>query len=176
MTEVVDRQVYTIRLELLDRPGELRRALEPIAAHEGNLRSVFHERGNLTPRGHIPVEVDLAATAEQLEAIVDALRETGVTVVRAGSQRYTAELTVILVGHLVESDLSDTLSRIEQSTAASVRDLALAAPEGTGEPSSARLRLATETETTAETLETVRAVAADKNLTVVEPLTGGDAP
>lgn len=175
MTEGPNRQIYTVRLELLDRPGELQRALEPIATHDGNLRSVFHERGNLTPRGHIPVEIDLAATAEQLDAIVDALREAGVTVVRAGSQDYTAELTVILVGHLVERDLSDTLSRIEQSTATSVRDVTLAAPEGTGDASSARLRLATETERTAETLATVREVAAEKDLTVVEPLAGGDA-
>lgn len=174
MSELAEKQIYTIRLELLDKPGELRRALEPIAAHDGNLRSVLHERGNVTPRGHIPVEVDLAATEQQFDAIVTALRDTDVSVIRAGSQRYTEDLTVVLVGKLVDSDLSDTLSQIEQSTAASVRDVTLAAPEGTGGTSSARVHLATEAGTTAETLSTLRTLAADKDLLVVEPLPGGD--
>ena len=47
-------RTYTIRLELVDEPGELLRALEPIAARGGNLLSIFHERGSLTPRGRIP--------------------------------------------------------------------------------------------------------------------------
>lgn len=173
MSELKDRQSYTIRLELLDRPGELRRALDPIAAHDGNLRSVFHERGNVTPRGHIPVEVDLAATPDQFDAIVTALRETDVTVVKAGSQRYTEDVMVVLVGDLIDSDLSDTLSRFEQSTAASVRDVTLAAPEGTAGTSSARVHLATEAGTTAETLATLREIATEKGFVVVEPLMGG---
>lgn len=40
---------YTVRLELVDEPGELLRALEPIADNGGNLLSIFHERGSLTP-------------------------------------------------------------------------------------------------------------------------------
>ena len=55
-------RAHTVRLELVDEPGELLRALEPVAENGGNLLSIFHERGNVTPRGHIPVEVDLEAT------------------------------------------------------------------------------------------------------------------
>ena len=51
-----DVRSYTVRLELVDEPGELLGALEPIADNGGNLLSIFHERGNVTPRGHIPVE------------------------------------------------------------------------------------------------------------------------
>lgn len=174
MSEVDDRRVYTIRLELLDRPGELRRALDPIAEHGGNLRSIFHERGNLTPRGDIPVEVDLEATEAQFDAIVDALRETDVNLIRAGAQRYTETVTVVLAGHLVETGLSNTLSRVEEATDATVRDFALAAPEGREGVSSARLRLAAEPGETEAVLATIRELAAEKQLSVVEPLTGGD--
>ena len=174
MSESIESQSYTIRLELLDRPGELRRALEPIAAHDGNLRSVFHERGNVTPRGHIPVEVELRATPPQFDAIVAALQETDVTVMRAGPQRYTEELTVLLVGHLVDTDLSDTLSRVEQTPGTSVRDVTLAAPEGTAGKSSARLRLATETNAKSDSLATLREVASEKDLSIIEPLSGGE--
>jgi ACT domain-containing protein len=166
-------QSYTVRLELVDRPGELRRALDPIAAHDGNLRSIFHDRGNVTPRGQIPVEVEMEATPEQFDAIVSALRDADVTVIQAGTRAYPDEVTVILVGHIVDTDLSNTISRIEMSTGTSVRDLSLAAPEGTGK-SSARLRLATETGKTADALAALREIAAEKDLRVIEPLTGGD--
>ena len=78
---------YTVRLELVDEPGELLRALQPIADNGGNLLSIFHERGNVTPRGHIPVEVDLETTPAQFDVIVAALRDAGVNVIRAGAER-----------------------------------------------------------------------------------------
>lgn len=166
---------YTIRLELVDEPGELLRALGPIANNGGNLLSIFHERGNLTPRGHIPVEVDLEATPERFDDIVEALRDAGVNVIQAGAERYSEELTVILVGQLVQTDLSDTLSAIQDGTDASVTDVSLSAPEGTDNGASARLRLATQSGETETVLSSVRSVAAEKDLRVIEPLTGGDA-
>jgi ACT domain-containing protein len=164
---------YTVRLELVDEPGELLRALEPIAANGGNLLSIFHERGSVTPRGHIPVEVDLEATPERFETIVSALQDAGMNVIQAGAERYGEELTVVLVGDLVETDLSDTLSRLDCASA-SVADVALSAPDGTDEPSGARLRLATQTGERDRVLDTVRDIGDEKNLLVVEPLAGGE--
>lgn len=168
-----DVRAYTIRLELVDRPGELLRALEPIANQGGNLLSIFHERGNLTPRGDIPVEVDLEATPQTFDAIVDALRDAGINVIQAGAEKYSEELTVVLVGHLVHTDLSDTLSQIQKATDASVRDFSLSAPEGEQKESSARLRLATQTGQVEAVLATIRKVADEKEIQVVEPLSGG---
>jgi ACT domain-containing protein len=167
---------YTVRLELVDEPGELLRALEPVADNGGNLLSIFHERGNVTPRGHIPVEVDLEATPERFEVIVEALRDAGVNVVRAGSEEYSEELVVLLVGHLVDTDLSDTLSRIEDCGGASIDDVALSAPDGTDELSSARIRMDTHAGAAEQALATVREVADEKGLDVVEPLAGGGEP
>jgi len=169
-------RAYTVRLELIDRPGELLRALEPIADHGGNLLSIFHERGNVTPRGHIPVEVDLEATPERFDVIVDALREEGINVIQAGAERYGAELTVVLIGHVVDTDLSDTLDRIEDASGASVRDLSLSTPDGRAGESSARVRLAAQRGETGTVLGTVRGIAEEKGLRVVEPLTAGDSP
>ena len=166
-------QAYTVRLELVDRPGELLRALEPIADNGGNLLSIFHERGNLTPRGHIPVEVDLEAAPDRFEGIVDALRAEGINVIQAGAEVYAEEVTVLLIGHLVRTDLSDTLDRIEDSTDSSVEDFALSAPENTDGKSSARLRLATQSGETDAALATIRSIAAEKDFRVVEPLTAG---
>ncbi|MFW6017331.1 MAG: amino acid-binding protein [Halapricum sp.] len=165
-------QAYTVRLELVDEPGELLRALQPIADNGGNLLSIFHERGNVTPRGHIPVEVDLEATPERFETIVEALRDAGVNVVQAGQERYSEQLTVVLVGHLVDTDLSDTLSQLRAENGA-VSDLSLSAPEGTDGESSARLRLKTDRGAVEETLAAVRRVAEEKDLRVIEPLAVG---
>jgi ACT domain-containing protein len=176
MTEESEVRAYTVRLELVDEPGELLRALHPIADNGGNLLSIFHERGNVTPRGHIPVEVDLEATPERFETIVEDLREAGVNVIQAGAERYAEELMVVLVGHLVDTDLSDTLSRIENCGAAAVSDVSLSAPKGTEDVSSARLRLVAHRGETERVLEAVRAIAREKDLDCIEPLTVGGAP
>ncbi|MFC6990085.1 amino acid-binding protein [Haloplanus sp. GCM10025708] len=168
-------QTYTIRLELVDEPGQLLAALKPIADNGGNLLSIFHERGNKTPRGHIPVEVDLECPPDRFEIIVDALREEGVNVIQAGSERYGEELTVLLVGDIVDTDLSDTLRRIERCTDATLADLSLSAPEGREDISSARLRLATRAGKATTVVDLVREVATAKGLNVVEPLMEGSA-
>ena len=165
-------QTHTIRLELVDEPGELLRALEPISDAGGNLMSIYHERGNVTPRGHIPVEVDVSCAPDRFDRIVDSLRGAGVNVIQAGSERYDEELVVLLIGHLVETDLSDTLQQIEASANASLTDLSLSAPRGNDESSSARVRLKTKSGTTEEALATLREIAAEKDLHVIEPLTG----
>ena len=165
-------QTHTIRLELVDEPGELLRALEPISEAGGNLMSIYHERGNVTPRGHIPVEVDVSCAPDRFERIVDSLREAGVNVIQAGAERYDEELVVLLVGHLVETDLSDTLQQVEACANASLTDLSLSAPRGNDESSSARVRLKTKSGTTEEALRKLREIAAQKDLHVIEPLTG----
>ncbi|ADD06074.1 ACT domain protein [Natrialba magadii ATCC 43099] len=166
---------YTVRLELVDEPGELLRALSPISDNGGNLLSIHHERGNITPRGHIPVEVDLECPPERFDDIVEGLRDAGVNVIQAGAERYGEEISVVFVGHLVENDLSETLSRIEAEAEAAVLDLSLAAPDGTDATSSARLRLAVDSGRTDAALESIRSIGADKDLTIVEPLLGGEA-
>jgi ACT domain-containing protein len=165
-------QTHTIRLELSDEPGELLSALEPIAENSGNLLSIFHERGNVTPRGRIPVEVDLECPPGRFDTIVEALRAEGINVIQAGAERYGEEATVLLIGHLVDTDLSDTLQRIEACTDASIDDFSLSASQGTDEVSSARVRLATRSGRTEQALDTVRALAEEKDLRVVVPLEG----
>ncbi len=166
---------HTVRLELVDEPGQLLAALQPIANNGGNLLSIYHERGNKTPRGRIPVEVDFEATAERFEAIVEALRKEGITVMQAGTERYAEEITLLLFGHLIDTDLSDTLSRIEASASTSVADVSLAAPQGTEESSSARLRLEARSGESAAAIAAVRDIAEEKDLRVVAPLAGVDA-
>ncbi|WP_418281408.1 amino acid-binding protein [Halorubrum sp. DTA98] len=166
---------HTVRLELVDEPGQLLAALKPIADNGGNLLSIYHERGNKTPRGRIPVEVDFEATDDRFDGIVEALRAEGVNVMQAGTEEYAEELTIVLFGHLIDTDLSDTLTRIEECASASVADVSLAAPQGTEEASSARLRLEARAGETSTALSAVRSLADEKGLRMIEPLTGVEA-
>lgn len=161
---------YTIRLELVDKPGELLRALRPISEKGGNLLSIFHERGNVTPRGHIPIEIDVEATPEQYEAIVEAFRNEGINVIQAGTERYSETLILILSGHIIDTDLSDTLTRIRETTSSSITELSVVAPAGTKDISSARLHLAVEEGKVNATLSEVRTIATQKGLNIIEPL------
>lgn len=161
---------HTLRLELDDVPGELVAALAPIADHGGNLLSVFHARGDRTPRGRIPVEVDLSCSPVEFEQIVDALRDREVAVVQADEQRYGETTTVLLTGCFGETDLSETLRDIEADAAAAVEDLTLAADSGFDGPACARLSLGARDGDRDSVLQTVRRVAAERGLNVVEPL------
>lgn len=168
-----ETRAYTLRLELVDEPGELLRSLRPIAENGGNLLSIFHERGNVTPRGHIPVEVDLEATPDRFERIIDGLRDAGINVIQAGTERYGEDLIVILSGHVIDTDLSDTISRIRNSERGTVTDVAVAAPEGIANVSSARLQVSAESGATDAVLGRLRTVAGEKGLHLVAPLPGG---
>lgn len=170
MADDAELNAYTIRLELVDRPGELLRALEPIADNGANLLSIFHERGNITPRGRIPVEIDLECPEKQFSVIVEALKDAGINVIQAGADRFGEEVVLLLIGHLVETDLSDTITRIESCSTTRVIDFSLTAVNGPDTPSSARVRLAVESGAKASTLETIREITDEKDVHVIEPV------
>lgn len=161
---------HTLRLELVDEPGELAAALDPIAENGGNLLSVFHERGSRTPGGRIPVEVAIDCPAGKFDDVIDGLREQGVTVVAADEEYYGEAFRVLLTGHLVDTDLSGTLRDIESESTVCVEELSLSAPDGVEAISSASLRLGARSGERAAALDRVREIADRKGLTVVEPL------
>lgn len=166
-------RAHTVRLELVDEPGELLRALKPIADNGGNLLSIFHERGSVTPRGRIPVEIDLECAPSRLEQITSALRDDGINVIRAGTEAYGEEVSVLLAGPRLEADLSATIERIEAETPGSVVDLSLSGATDQEKVSSGRFRLAIESGRASETLDAVREVAEKMDLRFVEPLVEG---
>ncbi len=165
---------HTVRLELSDEPGQLLAALRPVSKNGGNLLSIYHERGNMTPRGRIPVEVDFECQDEAFDGIIGALRDEGISVIQAGTEKYGEQVTLILIGHLIDTDLSDTLQQIQTSVTASVEDVSLSSPQGTEDVSSARLRLAAKDGEAADVLATVQDLATEKGLDVIEPLSEVD--
>lgn len=157
-------------LELQDIPGQLLLALQPLKENKANIISVVHHRDRKTPRGMIPVRFVVEMDRSKIEALQTKLKESGISVVRAGEDRFMESVSVVLVGHVLDSDLGDTVKRIDSTGFAEVMDLALTMP-GVDEPSSAFMKIrATGKAEIQKALTILREVCKEKKLLVIEPI------
>lgn len=157
-------------LELQDIPGQLLIALQPLKDSKANIISVVHHRERKTPRGTIPVRLVVEMDRSKLETVKTQLQESGVSVVRAGEERFIESVSVVLVGHVLDSDLGDTIHRIDSTGFAEVMDLSLTMP-GIDEVSSAYLKIrATGKAEIQKALSILRQVGEEKKLLVIEPI------
>ncbi|MFW5984135.1 MAG: amino acid-binding protein, partial [Halobacteria archaeon] len=128
--------IVTMTLELSDEPGELLKALQPVADKGGNIVSVTHQRGEVTPRGTLPVEVTFEIVEERLQDVLDSLQEMGIRVAKFGEEKFHESMTVVLVGHLVRTDVTDTIKSVEDE-GVKIVDFSLAMPDDADDTSSA---------------------------------------
>ncbi len=62
------------------------------------------------------------------ERLVELLKEQGVHIQRIGEERFLYKRTVIMIGHLMHTDLSDTVDQIDSTGFAEVCELAMSMP------------------------------------------------
>lgn len=166
--------IVTMTLELSDKPGELLKALQPVADHGGNIVSVTHQRGNVTPRGTLPVEITFEIVEERLEGMLDDLREMGVRVAKFGEEKFHESVTVVLVGHIVRGDVTDTITDIE-ADGIKIVDFSLAMPEDDQDTSSARLTInATCQDKLQQAMDSIERVCEQKDLVKMVPIGVGE--
>lgn len=157
-------------LELQDIPGQLVLSLEPFKTYKGNIISVVHHRDRKTPMGKIPVRLVFEIDKPNIDKVKNQLEKNGIIVARVGEDRFVEEMSVLLVGHVVHTDLGDTINRIDSTGFAEVEDLCLKMP-GIEDPSSAYMRIrATGKEEIEKSLSILREVGLQKNLLVIEPI------
>ena len=157
-------------LELQDIPGQLLLALQPLKDTKANIISVVHHRERKTPRGMIPVRFVVEMDRSKIDTVKEELKKCGVSVVRAGEDRLIESVSVVLVGHVLHSDLGDTVNRIDSTGFAEVMDVSLAMT-GVDEPSSAYLKIrATGKAEIQKALSILREVGREKKLLVIEPI------
>ncbi|MGV8174595.1 MAG: amino acid-binding protein [Methanothrix sp.] len=157
-------------LELQDVPGQLLLALQPFRDNKANIISVVHHRDRKTPRGMIPVRFIVEVDRSKIETVKANLKESGISVVRSGEDRLVESVSVVLVGHVLDSDLGDTINRIDSTCYAEVMDLSLSMT-GINEPSSAYLKIrATGKAEIQKALGILRDVGKEKKLLVIEPI------
>lgn len=155
-------------LELKDIPGQLVLALQPISELGGNIVSVTHRREKRTPRGLIPVQIAFEIDEARVDILVKRLKDDGVVVAQIGRDRLRERAVVILVGHIVHSDIRDTIDQIDGTGYAEVNDLAMAMP-GIEQYSSARLIIsAMGKKELSDAMELLRNIAHEKDLLLIE--------
>ena len=99
-------------LELLDSPGQLVKALEPLGSYGANLVTVIHKRDYKNDNGNVPVQLTLEGEQEDLKNIINRYEELGFTIIEMDGEVLKEKITTIFFGHIVDQDLRDTMDRI----------------------------------------------------------------
>jgi ACT domain-containing protein len=162
-----------MKLEMKDVPGQLVRVLGPISACGGNIIAVIHQRDPESQSGTLDVQIVLDLPTGRLPALVDQIKALGVDILRLGEERLIHRRSLIMIGHIMHTDISDTVDQIDRTGYAEVSDLSLMMP-GISEPSSARITLRTANRGDMESaVGILREVAGRKEILIVEPLEDG---
>ncbi len=162
--------IVSMTLELKDIPGQLVLALSPISELHGNIMSVVHQHEEKTPRGTIPVQITFEIDQRVLDELIERLEKSGVKVARVGEERLRSSVSVVLIGHIIHSDIVDTIDRIDSTGFAEVVDLSISMP-AIEKTSSAYLVInAVGEKELKKALEILRDVAGKKDLLMIEPI------
>ncbi len=102
-----------IEVELRDSPGELVRILEAVAAEQGNVVTIVHDRAHVV-RGRVPVRIQIQVEPGRLAGIGKRLEEQGITVRGIELERDHGKQVVIIVGHVFRTDIKDTMDIVRE--------------------------------------------------------------
>jgi ACT domain-containing protein len=159
-----------MKLEMKDSPGQLVAALKPMSDVGGNIIAVIHQRDPDATDDTLNVQIVLELPEGRLDDLVTMLKKQGVHIQRIGEERLLYQRTVILIGHLMHTDLSDTVDRIDSTGFAEVSELSMSMP-AVNERSSSRLTIKSVTKDDMEdAVAILRTVAKEKDLLLIEPL------
>mgnify|MGYP000862245849 CR=1 FL=1 len=112
-------------LELLDVPGKLLEALEPIGKLGANIVAVIHQRDVKTERGTIPVHVTIEGDKETLEMVLKSMEDLGIQIMEVDGVMRKEKITTVLIGNIVEKNLKETMEILSGIEGVKVADLDL---------------------------------------------------
>ncbi|MCQ2965019.1 MAG: amino acid-binding protein [archaeon] len=110
-------------LEIMDVPGQLVSILTPIGDLGANIVTVTHRRENKNEKGMIPVQLTLEGERDNLNAVIDKFNEMDITILEKDGLVNKERFTAILYGHMIDSDVRDTVDRINSVEGLLVADL-----------------------------------------------------
>lgn len=159
-----------MKLEIQDKPGQLVAALKPISDLGGNIKSVIHERDPFNDTGFLDVRILLEMPEGKIQTMTDSLKKEGVNILRINEERLLIRKSVILIGHLLHTDLSDTVDKIDNTGFAEVGELSMNMPS-INEPTSAKMTIISDNINNLErAMDILKEVADNKDILVIEPL------
>lgn len=159
-----------MKLEMKDSPGQLVAALKPISDVGGNIIAVIHQRDQTSADDTLSVQIVLELPEGRMEKLVALLKEQGVHIQRIGKERLLYKRSVLMIGHLMHTDLSDTVDQIDSTGFAEVCELAMIMP-AINDRSSSRITIKALSKDDMEAaLAILRRVSQQKSLLLIEPL------
>jgi ACT domain-containing protein len=157
-------------VELKDKPGQLVRALEPISRLGGNLISVVHLRED-SKIGRVPVHIIIKIENNQmLERIIQELEKDDIWVSKVGEAIKKERFTVMLIGHVVDTDIRDTIDRLNEMPGTLVADMALSMPHPEKETSALMDIEISAPGRIRKTMSELDKIAGEKSLTIIKSL------
>jgi ACT domain-containing protein len=112
-------------LELLDVPGQLLDALDPIGKLGANIVAVIHQRDVKTERGTIPVHISIEGDKETLKRVLKSIEEMDIQIIEVDGVVKKEKITTILIGNIVDKDLKETIKVLNNIKGVRVADLNL---------------------------------------------------
>jgi ACT domain-containing protein len=161
--------IVHMQLQLKDVPGSLIRVLEPISSHGGNILSVLHSRDE---KKTVSVQIVFKISdLSMLELVKNALRQRSIHTTRIDieGRKYYARKIVdcMLVGHVIDTDLQDTIDRINKVGLVSDLDVVMPSPE---EKSSVLLQVEVDERKAGSLLSSIREICREKKFLLVRSL------
>ena len=152
-------------LELQDIPGQLVSVLSPISGLGANLVTVVHKRENKNEKGLIPIQITLEGDQNNLNKVIEKLIEMGITILEIDGVVRKEKLTTLLIGHVIDTNIKDTMDKINQLSGVSIVDFEV---KLTGESeSSAKFVLESDFNMKDKVNEKINEIASEKNLLMV---------
>jgi|Deesub1362A_J573_1020465.scaffolds.fasta_scaffold00051_78 ACT domain-containing protein len=163
----------SLDMVLKDIPGQLVKALEPISEYGGNIISIVHLREAIKG-GRVPVHITFEVKdPDRLNKIVNELEKRDIWVSKLGEVKRKEKIVVVITGHIVDTDLRDTIDRLNEIEGVMVADVALAMPDPEKE-SSARMEIEVSGHAKVKkALERLEEIAEEKDLFIIKSLWGG---
>lgn len=160
----------TMVVELEDKPGQLIKVLEPISKLGGNVVSITHRRDEITPLGRIPVRIAVQIDESKMDRLLREIEERGVIVRSFNRVRHVVTLPLLLIGHIIHTDLRETVNAIDKTGFAEVVEMKIVMPE-LNKPSTAFIKVsAVNEEKLGESVKILKDVCKSKGIKVIEPL------
>lgn len=160
-----------LEMELEDVPGQLIKVLEPISNFGANIQNIVHKREEKTPLGKVPITVLIEVeNKELLDKIVDKLEELGARIIRVGEEKAATSTVILLVGDILQTDIQDSVLRLNSIDGASISNLSMAIGEADEENSARVIIEAKSDEVLQETVSKMKNIANEKGLLLIETL------
>jgi len=107
-----------------------------------------------------------------LEKILDDIREVGARITRVGEEEAAVRAVILLVGEIIETDIRDSVERLNDIEGSKVSDLTLALGNSEEEDSARVIIWGTEKESLEKAVSKLEEISEEKGLLMIKPLEG----